>query len=179
MKKQYIDPLRRQLGMTLIELIAALGVAAVVIVGALSLYQSADASQKSNELLSGITSVRGAIRQLFGGNYSGELLLAVANSNKLPSSWIPTGSAGAYTAVNNVFGTVTVTATTATTMTMVLNRIPSSVCSSVATAVQGWDSISIGTTVVATYPLDAGETRTIAEKCASTTGFVNLSLTGT
>jgi len=92
MQNQYRIKHTTQRGMTLIELIAALGVAAVVIVGALSLYQSADSSQKSNELLSGITSVRGAIRQLFGGQYSGNLLLAVANSNRLPSSWILTST---------------------------------------------------------------------------------------
>jgi len=64
-------------------------------------------------------------------------------------------------------------------MTMTLNRIPSSVCASVTTAVQGWDSISINNTQVATYPLDADETRAIAAACASATGFVTLALTGT
>lgn len=180
MKKQYIHPLRRQLGMTLIELIAALGVAAVVIVGALALYKNADESQKSNEMLSGVTAVRGAIRQLYGGQYgtdtSVNFVKAVGDARRLPAGW----NLGADNKVKNVFGEVQATAegTDSTLMKITLNNIPSSVCSAVATGVQGWTRVKAGDAAELPYPLSPTNVATITTGC-NTGAFVTLTLTGT
>jgi len=179
MQNQYRIKHTTQRGMTLIELIAALGVAAVVIVGALSLYQSADDSQKSNELLSGVTAVRGAIRQIYGGQYTGvaDLLLAVNNARKLPSSWTYAGGSATY-----IFGTVTarVNAADSSMMDMTLNRVPAAVCATVVTALQGWTSVAINGQAAINYPLTAATRGTASTNCAGNAGgAVTIVLTGT
>ena len=59
MKKQ-LKQLRKQAGITLMEVIAGLLIIGLVVAGALSLFGSADSSQKGNQMLSDITALRSA-----------------------------------------------------------------------------------------------------------------------
>lgn len=116
----------QQRGLTLIELIAALGIAAVIIVGALSLYRNADNSQKSNAALQDITAIQQAVRALYQGTYvnGANFEADLVSINRWPA-----------TATNiNVLGSAN------NTYTLTIDNVTDSTCASIISAATGWIS---------------------------------------
>lgn len=131
-------------GVTLMELIASLSVIAVIIIGALALYGSATTSQASTQLISDITALKGATKQLYLGQGSygtGSLNTVLINAGRVPTTIKTDATNGTLT--HSLNGTVTVTGATGT-FTLQVTNIPSAVCTSLMTTAQDWASVNAG-----------------------------------
>jgi prepilin-type N-terminal cleavage/methylation domain-containing protein len=149
----YINSLKKQAGVTLIEISAALVIAGLVIAGALAMFNSADMSQKSNQMLTDIAGMRIAVRGLYaaaGGYGTTSLNPVLIASRKLPGSLSVSGT---DTINHSLGGTVIVTGTTSG-FKIVLTNIPKEVCMNLATSPGTvWTSLIIGTTTYNTLPI--------------------------
>ncbi len=65
--------MKKQRGATLLEALAFLGIAAIVVVGAISMFRAAQGSAQSNDMLAQITGIRSAVKNLYAsqGAYGG------------------------------------------------------------------------------------------------------------
>lgn len=131
-------------GVTLMELIAALSVIAVIIIGALALYGSATSSQASTQLISDITALKGATKQLYlgQGTYgTGSLNTVLIKAGRVPTTIKTDATAG--TMNHSLNGTITVTGATGV-FSIAVTNIPSAVCTSLMTTAQDWASVNAG-----------------------------------
>lgn len=90
----------RQTGVSLIEVVAYLAIAGLVIAGALAMFTSASQSQLSNAIISDTQNIRAATRATYSGNYGatvGSLLQVLKNSAKIPSNWTVSGTTATVT----------------------------------------------------------------------------------
>lgn len=141
-------------GVTLMELIAALSVIAVIIIGALALYGSATTSQASTQLVSDITAIKSATKQLFMGQGTYGAAGTNLNATLIAANKIPTTIRANGAALNHSLnGQVTVTSNGGT-FTIALTNIPISTCISLLTSAQDWASVTApgGQTLAANLP---------------------------
>ena len=142
---------RRQRGASLLEAIAYLGIAAVVVLGAVSLLNGAFGSAKSNQTSEEVVALRTAVRKLYMGQaFPVESLtpsLLVANA--VPATLARGATGGALS--NSWGGAVTVTGT-ANGFTITYNAIPQDVCVNLISGASGWTSIAQGQTSLTTFP---------------------------
>ena len=68
MKRLSINGLRRQAGVTILEFIAFIGLAALVIAGALGLYTTANTGSQANDLFQSVNGIATATRQVAAGS---------------------------------------------------------------------------------------------------------------
>lgn len=167
MKLNSVKTLKKQAGMTLIELVAALGVSALVIGGALAMYSAASSSQTSNQLTSDVVALRTATRALHAttGNYGAASLNGVlVSSKKVPSSMYSTGTTIQH-GTNG--GTVVVTGAT-TNFTITLTAVPQDVCISMLPQVTGFVSVKVDALAAVTaFPISPA---TALTNCAAAGG---------
>lgn len=112
-------------GFSMIELALYLGILTVLLLVAYSAYSSRAAQTQANRVASDITSIEGAVNNLyaFGSDFgTGSLTAAVANANGLP-----TGMWNGTTATNFLQGTVTITGNTGS-FTIAYPGVPQEVC---------------------------------------------------
>ena len=88
---------KKQAGMTLMEIIAALAIIAAVVVGALALFNSAQSSNMSVSMLKDLTALRSATQQLYQGQggYGAagtNLNAALINAKKIPNDMVVSGT---------------------------------------------------------------------------------------
>lgn len=151
---------QRQAGMTLMEIIAALAIIAAVVVGALSLFSSAQSSNSAVTMLKDVIAVRSAIQQLYAGqggypntSVPNENMNALLNqSKKAPSDLIWQGSknGGDMTFRTSWDGRLYVQSTSkdAPNFQIVLTQVPPDVCAQlVASAANGWKDATVGITL--------------------------------
>lgn len=140
----------KQKGLTLIELIAGLAIVAAVIVGALSLFGSANSGQKSGQIVTDSVAMRTAIRHLFSGtgNYSpaGSVNNVLAKSSKVPTNIRVDTSTNPATFNHSFNGTITTT-TAGTFFYITYNSIPQDACINILTSASGWSRIKTGADV--------------------------------
>ena len=150
----------RQHGLTLIELIAALGIAAVIIVGALSLYNNADNSQKANTIMQDMTAIQQATRALYQGNY-----VDTVTANNLKTS-LQTINRWPKTAVNITL------AGNGSTFTLTITNVNTSTCTSIISAATGWLSATglDGATITALPASGSAASIACALSAGTTTG---------
>lgn len=131
-----------QRGASLLEGIAYLGIAALVVLGAVSLLTGAFGSAKSNQTSEEVIALRTAVRKMYTGQqYNADLLMManVVTANAIPNTLVVAGPA----TVNNSWGgTVTVAGATATTFTITYTNVPQDVCVNVVSGANGWTRIS-------------------------------------
>jgi len=135
--------LRKQNGASLLEGIAYLGIAALVVLGAVSLLSSASASAKANQTTNELVSIRTAVRKLYAGQAypnSTSLLPILTAANAIPSTLRVNGTV----VTNSWGGAVTVTGTTNTTFTIVYNSVPQDVCVSMLSGATDWTNVRQG-----------------------------------
>ncbi|MEY3202585.1 MAG: hypothetical protein RIR70_2135 [Pseudomonadota bacterium] len=84
MKRVTINKLTRQAGVTILEFIAFIGLAALVIAGALSLYNTASKGNMSQEVFKTASAVATAARQVASGTSGGG---AAATAIPAPTGW--------------------------------------------------------------------------------------------
>jgi prepilin-type N-terminal cleavage/methylation domain-containing protein len=149
----YINSLKKQAGVTLIEISAALVIAGLVIAGALAMFNSADMSQKSNQMLTDIAGIRIGVRGLYaasGGYGTTSLNSVLISSKKLPGSL---SISGTETINHTMGGTVTVTGTTSGFKIDITN-LPKEVCMNLATSPGTvWNSLIVGVKTYTTLPI--------------------------
>lgn len=158
--------LKLQRGASLLEAIAYLGIAAIVVIGAVALLSGAFNSANSNQLAEQVSALQTGIKKLYmgqNGGYTGLSNTVLQNSGALPSTLLP-NTAGAIT--DEWGGAVTITGT-ATDFTLQFADVPQSVCINAVTAGGTWTQVTInGGAAITTFPI----TPTIASKdCTSAT----------
>lgn len=143
MKKQF-----KQAGLTLIELMASLAVFALVVAGALSLYNSASASQNSTQMLQDVTALRAATQQIWQGQGSygtsgTNLNDVLVTANRVPSTVKVDSSTTPDTLTHASDGTITI-ASNGSGFTMTLTDIEPELCVPMLTGATGWSSVQAG-----------------------------------
>ncbi|NHZ94506.1 type 4 pilus major pilin [Massilia sp. CCM 8734] len=143
---------RRQAGASLLEAIAYLGIAAIVILGAVSLLTGAFSSAQSNQAGEEVTAIRTAVRKLYMGQGYGTG--ALNGTLKTAGAFPGTLSVAADGKATNVWGgNVVVTGTTGS-FTIAYPALPQDVCLATLVAASGWQSIAApGTASITTFPI--------------------------
>jgi len=134
-----------QKGMTLIEVMVALSIFALVVAGALSLFASAQSTQQAINIKSDVAALRSATRTLYygQGGYGTSSLISVLNTaKKIPSDIFFKSTDNTLTNGVNT-GNVLVDGYTGT-FYITVTRIPDEVCVAVLSAASGWQSITYG-----------------------------------
>ena len=135
---------RFQSGAGLLEAIAFLGIAAIVIYGAVSLLTSAFGGANANRAVNETVGLRTNIKKTYmgqpAGYGTGSLNVPLTTAKQFPSTLAVSGS----TVTNGWNGNVTVDGNTAT-FTITYTMVPQDVCSTLVSAQgsAGWVSVSI------------------------------------
>lgn len=166
----------RQLGMTLMEVIASLAIMSVVVVGALSLYGGASASQAATAMTQDVSAIRSALKTLWAGQgtygTSGANLNAVLkNAGRIPSTM--TVSAATPPVITHSQNGTLIAAAGATTgqFTLTLTNIPTSICTALASGASSW--LALGAGVDGTTPITLPATPVTASTgCSAVTSNI-------
>ena len=168
--------LKRQTGMTLLEVTASLAIGTIIIMGALALFGGGSAAANSNAFIQNITSLRSAVKSLYLGQGSYDVASingTLINSSKVPADWTGSGT----TITNNFGGAVVITGATST-FNLTTGAIPKDVCiGALPSAAKGWSFVGVGADAAAAL---AAATITPASmtpaqattSCSATTQFI-------
>lgn len=158
MKSPKISPyplltFKRQSGMTLMEIIAALAIIAAVVVGALSLFSSAQSSNSAVTMLKDVIAVRSAVQQLYAGQGgypnpgNGNINVLLNQSKKAPSDLIWQQNESRYRTSWNGRLYVQAQRNNDPKFQIILTDVPPDVCAQLtASAANGWYDAVIGNT---------------------------------
>ncbi|MDQ7980284.1 type 4 pilus major pilin [Paraburkholderia sp. SARCC-3016] len=162
-----------QRGASLLEAIAYLGIAAIVVIGAVALLNGAFNSAGTNELSEQVNAIQAGVKKLYmgqAGGYTNVNNSVLSAAGVFPST-VPVASGGAATDVWG--GNVTVGAGTSPgTFTIEYDNVPPAVCINAVTAGGSWSSITVGTATETLLPIDPS---TAQKDC----GTSNVSITWT
>lgn len=164
--------LARQRGASLLEGIAYLGIAALVVLGAVSLLTGAFSSAKSNQANEEVIALRTAIRKLYIGQaYPTDIMPGLVAANAVPGTLI---KATDGTVTNSWGGAVTAAADTASNgFTVIYKAVPQDVCVNMLSGANGWVSVTSATTIT-TFPITtaaATDTCTVTTTAGNTITF--------
>jgi len=149
--------LSRQRGASLLEGIAYLGIAAIVVLGAVSLLTGAFGSAKANQTSEELIAMRTAVRKLYTGQpyTNGSLLPDLIAANAVPNTLV---RGAGNTLTNSWAGNVTVTGDGGGLFTITYNSVPQDVCVAVISGANGWNQITVGGgTPIAAFPATAAQ----------------------
>ncbi|HYD63742.1 MAG TPA: type 4 pilus major pilin [Noviherbaspirillum sp.] len=136
----------RQRGASLLEGIAYLGIAAIVILGAVSLLVSGFTSAQTNRTNEELTGLRTATQKVFmnqGGYGTGNITDTLIAARAQPTSLTIGGNAPNRTLTNAWNGGVTVTGVNAQ-FTVQYTGVPEEVCVNLLMGTNGWVSVVTG-----------------------------------
>lgn len=175
-----INAAHRQCGASLLEGIAYLGIAAIVILGAISLLMTAFGGAESNRLIEEVTSIRTSVRKLFMSQPAGfgaastNLNLDLARANAFPTTLRITVAGGAATVNNSWNGAVTVAAGSSPNFfTITYVGVPGDVCTNAVSGSTGWIDLWVNGTQLAVPATPA----TAADACNSSSNTIQWSST--
>jgi hypothetical protein len=141
------NPRARQRGTSLLEGIAYLAIAALVILGAVSLLVGAFSGANSNRTQTELSSIRTGVKKLFmgsAGTYGAASLLPELISSKvLPGTLSVNG-----TNVANAWGGAVLVTGAGASFTVSYGSVPQDVCVSVVSGGGDWSSITVNGTAV-------------------------------
>lgn len=134
--------LARQRGASLLEGIAYLGIAAIVVLGAVSLLTGAFGSAKANQTTEEVVAIRTAVRKLYiGQSYPvGSLVADLITANAIPN----TLARPSPTTLSNSWGGSVTVVGTATGFTITYTSVPQDVCVNMVSGASGWTRIDQG-----------------------------------
>jgi hypothetical protein len=142
-----------QRGASLLESIAYLGVAAIVIIGAIALLGSAFSSANTNKLAQELNAIQTGTRKLYMGqmnNYGkGSINANLIAARVFPGTLTPDDKS----AVANTWGGTVVVNGTGQTFTVTYSQVPREVCINTLTAGGNWISAKVGDKNEDTYPI--------------------------
>lgn len=159
----------RQRGASLLEGIAYLGVAAIVILGAIALLMNAFGSAESNRLVEEVTAIRTSVRKLYMGQ-SASYGTGSLNANLVSARAFPTtlavGADG--TTVRNAWnGNVTVTGNNAN-FTVSYQAVPRDVCINALAGASGWIQVQVtGSAAITAFPVTPAAATTACAAAAN------------
>lgn len=151
---------RTQRGASLLEAIAYLGIAAIVVIGAVALLNGAFSSAGTNELSEQVNAVQAGVKKLYMGQTAGYSTVSnsvLAAAGVFPST-VPVDANG--NAINNWGGTVTVSSANSGTFDIAYTNVPSAVCINAVTAGGSWTTIKVGSTTESTFPITPAQAQT-------------------
>lgn len=155
--QRYVRKRIRQAGVTLLELIAVIGIITLIVVGALALYGQANSAQRSNELITNLVALRSSVKDLWAGQggYGIEVINdTLVTAKRIPSTWAVNTATTPDTITHQLNGTVTVTGAT-TSFKVEVTALPEDVCTMLMTAGGGgWVSVKANTGTARTPPVD-------------------------
>ena len=172
-RRARIARLHRQRGASLLEAIAYLGVAALVVLAAVSLLQNAFGSARSNQTTEELTGLRTTVRKMYTGqSYNDAAMLA----NMITAKAIPgtLSIAADGSTINNTWGgTVNIASSNAATFTITYTRMPADVCMTVVSGATGWTRIADGSNAnpITTFPAPAAQAAALCGADANTVAF--------
>lgn len=157
MKQNTFRNIRNQVGVTLIELLAALAIAAIVVSGGLSLYNMAVSSSSGTAMVKGIIAIRASTQQMFMGQGSygvGSVNATLITANKVPADFT-TATPTINTPLSG--GTLTVTGAT-NNFTIAVTNVPDDVCTTLITNLTtGWASVKVdASAAIVAFPVTPG-----------------------
>ena len=164
MRNKAFKSLPRQRGASLLEGIAYLGIAAIVVLGAVSLLTGAFSSAQSNRVAEEVVSIRTGAKKLFMGQSSGygptgtDLMPILVNAKVLPTTI--TVPAGGTTATNTWAGAVTVTALNGNQFNITYANVPPDACINIISGASGWANILAGSTNITLFPVAPSDAQT-------------------
>ncbi|TKC86959.1 pilus assembly protein [Trinickia terrae] len=160
-----------QRGASLLEAIAYLGIAAIVVIGAVALLNGAFNAAGTNELSEQVNAIQAGVKKLYMGQTAGyaNVSNSVLQAAGVFPATVPVASTG--TATDTWGGSVTVTGT-ATNFSIEYQNVPPAVCINAVTTGGSWSSIKVGTATITTLPIDPSTAQT---DCG--TGAVNITWT--
>lgn len=163
----------RQRGASLLEAIAYLGVAAMVVLGAVSLLQNAFGGARSNQTQEEITGLRTNVRKMYSGqpyNADTKMMENLVTAQAIPTTLRVTGTAAA----NNTWGgSVTVAAVDATSFSITYTLVPQDVCVNVVSGATGWTKIADGADAhqITAFPAAATSASALCNAATNTVAF--------
>ncbi|RZI42183.1 pilus assembly protein [Herbaspirillum sp. HC18] len=146
----------RQRGASLLEGLAYLGIAATVIMGAVSLLSSAFGNAQANQVVEETVALRTAVRKLYAGQtYPTAILPTLISVNGFPGTLAVNRTSN--TLKNAWGGAVDIAGVTGGgTFTISYSSVPQGVCISMISGANGWTQIAgSGSTAVTTFPATA------------------------
>ncbi|HWW05993.1 type 4 pilus major pilin [Collimonas sp.] len=145
------DRVSRQRGASLLEGIAYLGIAAIVVLGAVSLLTGAFGSAKSNQATEEVVAIRTGIRKLYiGQTYPAAMLPSLITSNAIPNT-LARGAGG--TTLSNSWGGAVTAAGTGGAFSITYNAVPQDVCINMISGASGWTQIDqAGANAITSFP---------------------------
>ncbi len=161
-------------GVTLMEMIAALAIIAVIIVGSLALYTAATSSQSSTQLVSDVTAVRSAVKQLYLGQGSygtGSLATTLIAAKRLPTTIKSDG--GTPPALTHQSGSAVTVTGAGATFTVKVGSVAPDVCIPLLTNTDGWTSITVGSTTLTSLPASPSTAATTCGAAAADMTFTS------
>ena len=145
----------RQRGTSLLESLAYLGIAALVILGAVSMLSNASSSSMTNRAVEQLVSLRTSVRKLYMGQAGGYGAAAGTNLESIviaAKAYPTTLTVTSGTLYNTWGGSVDVQGYP-TGFTITYNNVPKAECVSIISGADGWTSIVQGTeTAITTFP---------------------------
>lgn len=172
MSVQFARPFRQR-GASLLEGIAYLGIAAIVVLGAVSLLTGAMSSAKSNQTTEELMALRTAVKKLYAGQTypNGSLLGTITAANAVPGTLVVSGS----TITNSWNGAVAINGlASGTQFEIVYNDIPKDVCVSALSGATGWASVRQGTgTSYTSFPLTPANATDVCANAANDVTFTS------
>lgn len=165
--------LQRQRGASLLEAIAYLGVAALVVLAAVSLLQNAFGSARSNQTTEEITGLRTNVRKMYAGQpYNDAAMLANLVTAKAIPGTLSVSSDGKT--INNTWGgTVTPASADAATFAITYTKVPQDVCMNVVSGATGWTRIAGASdaTPITAFPAAAADAAALCNAASNTIVF--------
>lgn len=143
-KHQYLKTRRLQKGASLLEGIAYLGIAAIVVIGAIALLNTAFSSSNANDVNSQLSAIQTATRKLFmttQGNYGTTDITQTLITAKAFPSTLAVGASSVKAPWN---GGVTVSGSNSgQNFTITYTNLPADICVNAMTATSdGWVSVT-------------------------------------
>ncbi|RJF92126.1 type 4 pilus major pilin [Noviherbaspirillum saxi] len=144
--------LHRQRGASLLEGIAYLGIAAIIILGAVALLTSAFSGANTNRGYEEVTAIRTGVKRLYMGQSAsygtGDLTATLISAKVFPTSLSVSGAS-----VKNTWnGDVSVTGASAN-FTISYGNVPSDVCINMVSGSSDWVSVKVGSGAAAAPPI--------------------------
>ncbi len=140
---------RLQRGASLLEAIAYLGVAAIVVIGAIALLTGAFSSASTNSVTEQVNAIQSGVKKLYMGqsaSYTNISNSVLASAGVFPSTLSPASSTGAITNMWNGTISVAVATSNANEFTITYTNVPQSVCVNSVTAGGSWVDIAVNKT---------------------------------
>jgi len=156
----------RQHGASLLEGIAYLGIAAIVVMGAISLLTGAFSSAKSNQANEEVIGLRTAVRKLYMGQTypAGTIVSNLISAKATPGTLVVDSG----TLKNSWGGSVTIAGASGS-FEITYPSVPPDVCVSMVSGASGWAGIKINTTSITSSPVSAADA---SANCTATSNSI-------